>query len=133
VCAIANNIHMKGKTMNKKLMTLMAFCALGVATMAVPAYCGDTETLRVTVPFAFTAGETNLPAGDYTVLEGNAHVLTIRGVRGSAMMLGAVGDEGDREKNALTFRHTDRGYFLQTVYAGGRPSNVLRPATEVER
>jgi hypothetical protein len=124
---------MKGKTMHKQLMTLMAFCALGVTTTAVPAFGGETETLRVTVPFAFTAGATNLPAGDYTVLEGNAHVLTIRGTGGSAMVLASSGDEGDRDRNALTFRHTDRGYFLQAVYAGGRPSTVLRPATEIER
>ena len=119
--------------MNKKLTTLMAFCAFGVTTTAVPAFCGSPETLHVTVPFAFTAGATNLPAGDYTVLEAESHVLTIRGNRTSAMVLSITGEEGAGDKNALTFRHTDRGYFLQTVYTGGRPSNLLRVPTEAER
>jgi len=119
--------------MNRKIRTLMACCAFGVTTAAVPAYCGGMETLRVTVPFAFTAGAKNLPAGDYTVLEGDSHVLTIRGSRGSAMVLATAGEEGVSDKNALTFRHTDKGYFLQTVYTEGRPSNLLRVPTEAER
>jgi hypothetical protein len=124
---------MKGKTMNKKLQTLMACCAIGVTTAAVPAFCGSSETLRITVPFAFTAGGANLPAGDYTVFEGDSHVLTIRGNRGSAMVLATVGEEGVSDKNALTFRHTEKGYFLRTVYTEGRPSNLLRVPTEAER
>jgi hypothetical protein len=118
--------------MNKKLTTLMAFCAIGVTTAAVPAFCADPETLRVTVPFAFTAGTASLPAGDYTILEGDSHTVMIRGARGSAILLSITGDESDAERNALSFRHTDKGYFLKAVYAVGRPSSLLRisPATE---
>jgi hypothetical protein len=118
--------------MNKKLMTLMAFCALGVTTTAVPAIGGSMETFRVTVPFAFMAGATNMPAGDYTVLEGESHVVMLRGNRRSAMLLATAGNEGDSYKTALTFRHTDRGYFLQTVCAGGS-ANLLRVASETEK
>jgi hypothetical protein len=133
VSAIANNIHMKRKTMNRKLMTLMAFCAFGVTTTAVPAYSGSLETFRVTVPFAFMAGAVNMPAGDYTVLEAESHVVMLRGSRRSAMLLATAGDEGDSYKTALTFRHTDRGYFLQTVCSGGAPANLFRVVTETEK
>jgi hypothetical protein len=118
--------------MNKKLMTLMAFCALGVTTTAVPAFSGSMETFRVTVPFAFMAGAANLPAGDYTVLEDNSHLVMLRGDRRSAMFLAMAGEVGDSSKSALTFRHTDRGYFLQTVSMGGRPASMLR-VTEAEK
>ena len=74
--------------MNNKLRTLMAFSALSLSLAAMPAFGGELETLRVTVPFAFTAGKTNLPAGDYTVYESDAHLLTIRGEKGSVLILG---------------------------------------------
>jgi photosystem II stability/assembly factor-like uncharacterized protein len=120
--------------MNKQLRTLVAFCAIGVTTAAVPAFCADPETLRVTVPFAFRAGRANLPAGNYTVVESDSHTVMIRGSRGSAILLSTTGgEEGDSDKNALSFRHTDKGYFLKAVYAAGRPSNLFPVSPETEQ
>jgi hypothetical protein len=111
---------------------MMAFCAIGITATAVPAFCADSATLHVMVPFAFMAGTANLPAGDYTILEGD-HTVTIRGAYGSAILLSTTGEEAEGDRNALSFRHTDRGYFLKAIYAFGRPSNLLRVAAATER
>ena len=87
----------------------------------------DGPGRRVTVPFAFTAGKASLPAGDYTVYENDAHLLTIRGLKAAAMILGTPGSEVEEDRNALSFEHTDKGYTLKTVRASGKSAVV--PAT----
>jgi hypothetical protein len=108
-----------------KLRTLMALGAIGLSLAAIPAFGGELEPLRVTVPFAFTAGKTQLPAGDYTVYENDAHLLTIRGIKCGVLILGTPGTETDSEKSALSFQHTDKGYMLKAVQAAGRAANVV--------
>lgn len=119
--------------MTNKLRTLLAFSAIGISTAVSPAVASEFEPLHVTVPFAFTAGKASLPAGDYTVLETSSHTIMIRGSHGSAIVLGSAGDEGESDRNSLGFRHTQKGYYLQTVRTNGRPSSVLRLAGDTDR
>jgi hypothetical protein len=118
--------------MTNKLRTLTAFSALSLSLAAVPAFGGELEPLRVTVPFAFKAGKTNLPAGDYTVYENDAHLLMIRGLKGSVLILGTPGTETEEDKSALSFQHTDKGYALKAVHSAGRAASLI-PAAHVER
>jgi hypothetical protein len=118
--------------MTNKLRTLTAFSALSLSLAAVPAFAGELETLRVTVPFAFTAGKTNLPAGDYTVYESDSHLLTIRGEKGSILILGTPGSEVEEDKCALSFQHTDKGYTLKSVHSAGKAASII-PAAHAER
>src|SRR5882724_9887899 len=105
--------------MNNKLRTLMAFSAISLSLAALPAFGGELEPLRVTVPFAFTAGKTSLPAGDYTVYENDAHLVMIRGTKGGVLILGTPGSENDTDRSALSFQHTDKGYALKSIQATG--------------
>jgi hypothetical protein len=118
--------------MTNKLRTLTAFSALSLSLAAVPAFGGELEPLRVTVPFAFTAGKTNLPAGDYTVYENEAHLLMIRGEKGSVLILGTPGTETEEDRSALSFQRTDKGYALKSVHSAGRAASII-PAAHVER
>jgi hypothetical protein len=118
--------------MTNKLSTLLAFSAIGMSFAALPAFGGDTSTLHVNVPFSFTAGKTVMPAGEYTVYENDAHLLTIRGVKSAVMVLAAPGTESDSETSALSFERTGKGFSLRTVRAAGRPSSVV-PATLGEK
>ncbi len=118
--------------MTNKLRTLTAFSALSLSLAAVPAFGGELETLRVTVPFAFTAGKTNLPAGDYIVSENDAHLLMIRGEKGSVLILGTPGADTEEDKSALSFQHTDKGYALKSVHSAGKAASVI-PAAHAER
>ncbi len=110
--------------MNKNIRALIASSAISVFTSAIPAFASDSQALRVTVPFAFTAGTTSLPAGEYTVSEGNSHVMRISGNGGSANLLGILGPDVASGKTALTFEHSGKGYVLKTVYAQGRPLTI---------
>ncbi len=119
--------------MNKQIRTLLAFSTIGFSTSALPAIASELEPLRVTVPFAFTAGHTNLPAGDYVVSESGAHTIFIRGQRGSAIILGSAGDDTEGDKSALSFERTEKGMYLKAIHSMGRPSSVLRLATYTDR
>ena len=118
--------------MTNKLRTLTAFSALSLSLAAVPAFGGELESLHVTVPFAFTAGKTSLPAGEYTVSENDAHLLTIRGEKGSILILGTPGTETEEDKYALSFQHTDKGYALTAVHSAGKAASLV-PAARAER
>jgi hypothetical protein len=111
--------------MNTKVRTLLASFALTVSVAALPALGGELEPLKVTVPFAFTAGKTNLPAGDYTVSENDAHLVTIRGVKTSVMILGTPGSESDSDRSALSFERTVKGYSLKSIQASGRAASLV--------
>ena len=78
------------------------------------------------------AGKTNLPAGDYTVYENESHLLTIRGEKGSILILGTPGSEAEEDKCALSFQHTDKGYTLKSVHSAGKSASII-PAARAER
>jgi hypothetical protein len=110
--------------MTNKLRKLFAFSAIGMSFAALPAIGG--ELLHVTVPFAFTAGKTAMPAGEYTVYENEAHMVLIRGAKSSVMLLGTPGTETQDEKNALGFLRTSKGGFtLRSIHSFGQPTSVL--------
>jgi hypothetical protein len=110
--------------MTNKLRTLLAFSAIGMSFAALPAMGG--EALRVNVPFAFTAGKTAMPAGEYTVYENEAHLVLIRGTKSSVMVLGTPGSDSQDDRNVLGFERTSKGGFmLRSVRSAGRASSVL--------
>lgn len=111
--------------MKSTFRALFAFSTIGLSLAAVPASASQLDPLRVSVPFAFTAGKTSLPAGDYTVLEDDSKVILIRGSRGGVLLLGTYSAEVPGEKSGISFRHTAKGYILQAVHASGRPSTVI--------
>ena len=109
--------------MTNKLRTLLAFSAIGMSFAALPALAG--ETLHVSVPFAFTAGKTAMPAGEYTVYENEAHLVLIRGAKASVMVLGTAGAES-QGGNSLGFERTNKGGFLlRSIHSAGQPSSLL--------
>jgi len=73
-----------------------------------------------------------LPAGEYTVSENDAHLLTIRGEKGSILILGTPGTEAEEDKYALSFQHTDKGYALTAVHSAGKAASLV-PAARAER
>jgi hypothetical protein len=117
--------------MNIKIRTLTAFSAIGLSCAALPAFGGELLPLHVNVPFAFTAGKTSLPAGEYTVSENQSGMVTVRGERSAVLLLSIPGNDSQDEKNALSFERTSKGFQLRTIHAAGRPTSVLpAPAGE---
>jgi len=113
--------------MNTKLRTLLAFSTIALSAAALPAFGGDLDPMHVTVPFAFKAGKTNLPAGDYTVSEQDSGVVLIKGEHASAFVLGASTGEGEFGKASLSFDHNNSGYCLKTVHTWGKNTSTVFP------
>jgi hypothetical protein len=113
--------------MKREFRTFIALSIMTVSAAALPAPAAENDTLRVTVPFAFTAGTANLPAGDYVISQqADSHILTIGGNGGGAILVAmpesAVGEL--RESN-LTFERTSKGNTLLEVRIYGKPSVIL--------
>jgi hypothetical protein len=108
------------KQINRTLALIIAGIILGASQLAS---AQTAEQVVVNVPFAFTAGGRQLPAGRYTVrrvkLDSEA-VIRIRSAdgRASATVLtnAARGEAGPAR---LTFRQYGDAYFLSGVYAPG--------------
>lgn len=103
----------------------MAFSAIGLSCAAVSAFGGELQPLHVNVPFAFTAGKTSLPAGEYTVTENQSHIVMVRGDKLAVLILSAPGNDSVDDRFALGFEHTSKGYELRTIHSMGRPVSVL--------
>jgi len=109
----------------------MAISAIGLSGAALPAFGGELLPLHVSVPFAFTAGKTALPAGEYTVTETQSHIVTLRGDKSAVLLLSTPGSDSQNDKNALDFERTSKGFELRSIRAAGRPMSVLpSPAGE---
>ncbi len=109
------------------LASLLVLCSFA-ATQAARAQ----EPLSVNIPFAFAAGETTLPAGEYRVqkMDGNGAVLLIRCTEPKASILVVTNSTGggkQQEQSKLVFHRYGNHYFLSQVWnAGYRSGRELR-------
>lgn len=103
-------------------LIVLSLSLLGVASAA------DVETLRVSIPFAFTAGSATLPAGDYVISQQtDGRILTIGGKRGGAILVAIPQDaSGDPASAHLKFARTSKGATLLEVDMAGKPSMILQ-------
>jgi len=116
--------------MTNKLRTLLAFSAIAVFGAALPAVAADPDPMHVTVPFAFTAGKTTLPAGSYVVTEEDSGVIMIKGNKGTAILLGTAGGDISTDKASISFERNDKGYYLKSVHGWGKISSSILPISE---
>jgi hypothetical protein len=113
---------------------ILALTALISAGSAVAARA-DEPLVTAKVPFAFVAGETHLPAGDYIVrsMSDDPSVLSIESKDGRlavfALTIPAWTDDTSG-KSELVFEKLDNQYFLSRVDRGDGDSReiLLKPA-----
>jgi hypothetical protein len=113
----------------QRLAVTAALLLVGVAASA-----RAQESATVTnVPFAFTAGDTNLPRDRYRISPMANGVLMIRGERHSVILMSQTHRLNDREPApSLTFHRYGDQYFLREVQLGN--GRILHFAqTRVER
>jgi hypothetical protein len=94
--------------------------------------------MLVNIPFAFTAGEATLPAGEYRVqkMDGNSAVLLIRCTEPSesAMVVtNATGGGKQQEQSKLVFNRYQDHYFLSQVWNAGYSSGRQLRKTQREK
>ena len=114
-------------------MTGMLALALLATTQAVRAQ----EPVVANIPFAFTAGDAALPAGEYRVQKVNngSPALLIRCTEGSPaimLMTSAAATSGSQESKLIFHRYGNR-YFLAQVWSAGRGRELPKSAQEKEQ
>jgi hypothetical protein len=102
--------------MNRVLMT-----AALAAAVAGTAWAG--EPLKANIPFAFSAGGTKLPAGEYTIGQHDPHFQGVIAVRNKAtgdfvLAHSAFPITSGRDDNRLVFRCGEHGCALTQVWNG---------------
>ena len=101
------------------LASLLVLCSFA-ATQAARAQ----EPLSVNIPFAFAAGETTLPAGEYRVqkMDRNSAVLLIHcwDARASALVITNAAQAKELQtESKLVFNRYGNRYFLSQVWTSG--------------
>jgi hypothetical protein len=119
-----------------KLHAHIVAATVGLLTLAgAPAVRAASPELRALVPFTFSAGNTTLAAGSYTVerASGPQGALLIRSHAGGVIFLARRGEAAVAGKSTrLVFhRYGDRYYLRQVWFHGTRGYDV--PETPEER
>jgi hypothetical protein len=136
----------KKRTANRKAIglhhLLSLFIALVFALTIYPpkAHAQIVGNLAVNVPFAFQAGDSKLPAGEYRIhmLENSdLTVMEISTVDGTNSILVQVRDAEANSrptKSELIFNKYGNSYFLAKVFDEGNPSGseVIKTGNEKE-
>jgi len=111
--------------MKRHLNILIAILILvGALTVSAQAQTAGAQKMVAKIPFAFNVGNTNLPAGKYTITVLNPNsdrkILQIRNTKGSGATVLTTVETGNISDDAkLVFqRYGDRYFFAQAQMAG---------------
>jgi len=107
-----------------KKQSFLMIGLLVLSSMAATQVARAQEPMVVDIPFAFTAGNATLPAGEYRVekLERNSAVLLIRCTDpgAAAMVLTNAAQANElQSQSKLIFNRYDNHYFLSQVWTAG--------------
>lgn len=99
--------------MKKAVYTLITFAVFAASALATQA------EFDVKVPFAFKAGASTLPAGNYRITEPSPGVILIRGEKMGVFLPSAVllSDPADLGKASVTFSRAGDYYVLENAGA----------------
>ena len=122
--------------MKKRILVMASLLVL--CSFAAAQVTRAQEPMTVNIPFAFTAGEAALPAGEYRVqkMDGNGAVLLIRCSEPTAsafvMTIGKQANE-QQGKSKLVFNRYNDHYFLSQVWNAGYSSGRELRKTQQEK
>ena len=123
--------------MKKRLFVMAGL--LVFASMVAAQVARADEPMLVNIPFAFTAGNVTLPAGEYRVekLHGSSTVVLIRCSEANAaavVLSNATQAKETPTQSKLIFKRYDNRYFLSQVWRAGSISGreLLKSRAEEE-
>lgn len=88
---------------------------VAVIALTVTAHPQSVNATRVKIPFQFNIGQQSFPAGDYSVIQPEQHVLVLRnsdGRRIAQLLTQAIDSNSPADQSKLTFRLSDGQYNL---------------------
>jgi len=126
--------------MKKQAYTMIAMLVLvGSMAVAAKAQTSGRTQLIANIPFEFTVGSKNLPAGEYTVSQINPAsdhaVLQLRSKDGSTSVMVQMNNMigKARESAKLIFNRYGNQYFFAQAWVDGDSSGLEAPKSRVER
>jgi hypothetical protein len=118
-----------------KPISALALLSLA-ASFAVTGAVAQGVALKADIPFAFTAGNTSLPAGTYTISEPASRLVLLRGQNGAYKEITTTrsGDEAKKGHDVLVFDKVGEQYFLRHILCADAPQmNADIPTWKAER
>ena len=111
---------------------------LALAFLAAAQFVRAQEPVVANIPFAFTAGDAALPAGEYRVekVRESSSALLIRCTEGKpAIMVASLpaSSNGPQEKTKLIFHRYGNRYFLAQVWSAGSSRGRMLPKSAQEK
>lgn len=109
--------------MKKNKLTIIASLTLVLLVSAVSAMAQSAnQSAKVSIPFAFSVGDTQLPAGTYVVSK-NGNTLLIQNTRGkgsAATLAGqTIANSQETLDGRLVFNRYNDQYFLSEIWMPG--------------
>ena len=130
--------HMQ-KQILKAATILSLVVALTTTFAAVPAAADSLGSIRVDVPFEFSAGQRVFPAGKYTIRQAGVStngLIQIRSEDGKASVFLSTHSAQSlqsRDETALIFHRYGDQYFLFQLWAVGDTTGLEMPKSSTER
>ena len=115
-----------------RLSSTFRVLAVAMSLAALPVMASSKPAVRVTVPFAFEAGEHAMPAGEYTVEQpasGGAIYITAPDGERRALMTFPAGNPSQPKSPRLVFERFGGSYRLAEVWAAGASTGAALPMT----
>jgi hypothetical protein len=119
---------------------IMLFTAVATVSGAALAHAQVIDPVEFTTPFAFTVGNTTMPAGSYEIRrdidngtvyriesqKSKQHIGTLFEVENTSMNKAPA-------KSEVVFKHYGQGYVLKSVWEEGSSEGIQTVQTEAER
>jgi hypothetical protein len=120
--------------MKRNLIGILTTLALSLS-ISVPSTSAQTAT-KATVPFAFTVGQTEMPAGTYTISPVSQSAIMIRDSNTAKAVLSLVRSEQANSSDGtskLVFQKYGNKYFLSQVSRGFGRAVMQLPTSKLEK
>jgi hypothetical protein len=112
------------------LMTLIV-----AITIATPVVYAQSTIMTANVPFAFSVGQSQLPAGSYAVREVGDRATLIQSKDGSEHVLGVYAYAGPSkaDETKMVFKRIGDHYFLCQIWTSARGQGLQVPPSNLEK
>ena len=116
----------------KRITASFLFAFAGI--VGTSAALAQEHPIRATVPFSFTVGSKQLPAGAYSITPASDDAIEIRNRDAHFAILSAVSSDSEQPSKGaqLVFNKYGDQYFLREVLGGPAAVNASLPASKSE-
>jgi hypothetical protein len=116
----------------KRIITIAIFVLASIVT--VRSAIAQNHTVRVTIPFSFSADDKLLPAGTYTITSKDLHGVLIQNDKQSVNMLSSAPIYEEKlQDDRLIFNKYGDQYFLRKILCSYAHMSLELPASKIEK